>query len=89
MNVIMWILAGGFVGWVAYSFLHFNWERGRNISIFIGAAGGFFGGKMIAPIFIAAATDPGELSAAALFVGIIAALAFLGVGTLVRNLWGV
>ena len=89
MNLFMWMLAGGFVGWISYAFMAFNLERGRNVSILMGAAGGFFGGKMVAPMFLAAATDPAEFSSSALFVAVIVAAGFLAVGSLVHSRWGV
>jgi hypothetical protein len=58
------------------------------MSIIVGALGGFFGGKMIAPMFTAPAV-PGELSIAALLFAAALAVAFLGVGNLVEHRWGV
>lgn len=89
MNIVMWILAGGILGWVGYSFLAFNEERGMMASMIIGGVGGFLGGKMIAPMFTAVAAVPGDFSAAALFFAAGAATALLAVGNLVYNRWGV
>lgn len=89
MNIVMWILAGGILGWVGYSFLAFNEERGMMVSIIIGGVGGFLGGKMIAPMFTAVAAVPADFSAAALFFAAGVAAAFLAVGNLVYNRWGV
>lgn len=88
MNLLIWMLAGGIVGGASYSFLHYNEARGRNISILIGAAGGLLGGKMIAPLFIAAGA-PGDFSLAALLFAAAAAAACLALGNLVQNRWGV
>jgi uncharacterized membrane protein YeaQ/YmgE (transglycosylase-associated protein family) len=89
MNIVMWMLAGGILGWVAYSYLGFNEGRGMLVSIFIGTLGGFLGGKMIAPMFTAAAAVPGDFSTSALFFAAAVASAFLAVGNLVHNRWGV
>ncbi len=59
------------------------------VSILIGAVGGFFGGKMVAPMFIAAAAVPGDFSSPALFFAAAGAAAFLAVGNLVYSRWGV
>lgn len=87
MNLFMWILAGSFLGWVGFSFLGYNESRGKLVSILIGAAGGIFGGKMIAPM-VAAATVPGVLSLPTLFIAAAVAAAFLAIGNLVHNRWG-
>jgi uncharacterized membrane protein YeaQ/YmgE (transglycosylase-associated protein family) len=56
MNIAIWILAGGILGWVGYAFLGYNAERAKLVPILIGAAGGFFGGKVVAPMFTAVAS---------------------------------
>jgi uncharacterized membrane protein YeaQ/YmgE (transglycosylase-associated protein family) len=88
MNIVMWMLAGGILGWVGYSQLGFNEGRGKMVSILMGATGGFLGGKMVAPMFSAAAV-PSDFSLSALFFAAAVAAAFLAVGNLVYNRWGV
>ena len=89
MNIVMWMLAGGVVGWASYSYLGFNQKRGMLVSIVIGAVGGFFGGKMIAPMFIAATAVSGDFSSSALLSAAAVAGAFLALGNLVYSHWGV
>jgi uncharacterized membrane protein YeaQ/YmgE (transglycosylase-associated protein family) len=88
MNLVIWILAGALIGWLGYSYLHFNEARGKMISIVIGTAGGVLGGKLLAPIFTAA-PPTGEFSLAALFFAAALAAAFLAAGNLVHNRWGI
>jgi uncharacterized membrane protein YeaQ/YmgE (transglycosylase-associated protein family) len=88
MDIVMWVLAGGILGWLGYSQLGFNEGRGKIVSIVIGCMGGCVGGKMIAPMFTAAAV-PGDFSLSALFFAAAVAAAFLAVGNLVYNRWGV
>lgn len=89
MNIVMWILAGGILGWVGYAFLGFNEGRGMIVSIIIGIVGGFFGGKIIAPLFTAAAAVPDAFSVSALIFATAVAAAFLAAGNLVYDRWGV
>jgi uncharacterized membrane protein YeaQ/YmgE (transglycosylase-associated protein family) len=89
MNIIMWMLTGSVLGWIAYSYLNFNQERGVMVSLVIGALGGFIGGKVIAPMFTAGALAPGDFSAPALFFAAAVAAAFLALGNLVYKRWGV
>jgi uncharacterized membrane protein YeaQ/YmgE (transglycosylase-associated protein family) len=88
MNIVVWILAGGALGWAGCSFLGFNEARGTAVSIVIGALGGFIGGKLVAPLFTAAAL-PGDFSVSALFFAAAVAAAFLAAGNLIHNRWGV
>jgi uncharacterized membrane protein YeaQ/YmgE (transglycosylase-associated protein family) len=89
MDIIVWMLTGGIVGWAGYAFLGFNEARGMNVSIVIGALGALVGGKMIAPMFTATAAVSGDFTLPALFFAAAVAAAFLAVGNLVYNRWGV
>jgi uncharacterized membrane protein YeaQ/YmgE (transglycosylase-associated protein family) len=89
MNIVMWMLAGGILGWVGCAFLGFNEERGMVVSVIIGTVGGLFGGKLIAPMFTAAAAVPEAFSLSALFFAAAVAAAFVAVGNLVGKRWGV
>jgi len=88
MNIAIWILAGGVLGWVGYAFLGYNAERAKVVPILIGAAGGFFGGKVIAPMFTAVAV-PANFSMVALLFAAAVAVAFLAAGNFLYNRWGV
>jgi len=89
MNIVMWILAGALLGWIAFAVLGYNKERGVKISVMIGAAGGFVGGKLIAPMFSEAAAVPGNFNGSELFFAAAAAAVFLFVANLVHNRWSV
>lgn len=67
MNVVIWMVAGGAVGWVACTALHLNTHRGLVVSIIIGVAGAFFGGHVLAPMF-STVPDAGALNIFALVV---------------------
>lgn len=88
MNIAIWILAGGILGWVGYAFLGYNADRAKIVPILIGAAGGFFGGKVVAPLFTAVAV-PVNFSMVALVFAAVVAAAFLAAGNFVYNRWGV
>ena len=88
MNIALWILAGGILGWVGYAFLGYNADRAKLVPILIGATGGFFGGKVIAPMFTAVAV-PANFSMVALVFAAIVAAGFLAAGNFVYNRWGV
>jgi uncharacterized membrane protein YeaQ/YmgE (transglycosylase-associated protein family) len=89
MDIVMWMATGSILGWVAYSYLNYNEERGMVVSLVIGALGALMGGKMLAPLFATAAAAPGDFSAPALMFAAAAATAFLAGGNLVYKRWGV
>jgi uncharacterized membrane protein YeaQ/YmgE (transglycosylase-associated protein family) len=88
MDVVVWMLTGSVLGWVACTYLRFNEGRGVAFSVIIGAMGGFLGGSIVAPIFTAAAEVPGDFSVFALFYAAAVAAAFLVLGNMVHERWG-
>lgn len=89
MNMAMWILAGAALGWVGFSYLQFNEERGLVVSAIIGAVGGLIGGKLIAPMFGAVEAVPDAFSISALVFAAIVAAGVLFAGNLIHSKWGV
>jgi len=89
MNIAMWVLAGGILGWAGFTYFGFNKERSVVVASLIGAAGGFVGGSLIAPMFLAAATAPAAFSMPALFFAGAVAAGFVFLGNLVSDRWGV
>ena len=89
MNIAMWMLAGGIIGWVGFAYLGFNELRGVSVSTVIGMVGGLLGGKVLAPMFGAAAAVPGDFSMMALMVALAGAAACLAAANMVHNRFGV
>jgi len=91
MNIVIWILAGGAIGWASYALLNFNEYRGLLVSVALGAAGGFLGGKVLTPML----TSPAPIAVAdgfdslALFVAIASSAVLLAVGNAVYKRYGV
>lgn len=88
MNIAMWVLAGGILGWAGFTYFGFNQNRSVLVASLIGAAGGFIGGNLVAPLFLAAAA-PAAFSMPALFFAAAVAAGFVFVGNLVSDRWGV
>jgi uncharacterized membrane protein YeaQ/YmgE (transglycosylase-associated protein family) len=84
----MWILTGGAVGWLAYTYLGLD-KRGMIGSAIIGALGGVVGGNLVAPMFNAGAAVPEALTTASVFFAAAVAVAFLLISNFVHKRWGV
>ena len=87
MNLIMWLIAGVALGWIAYSMLDMNEGRGLIVSALIGAFAAFFGGNVLAPMF-ATPLPAGDLSGIALTLACLTAMASLKVADLVHDRYG-
>lgn len=87
METIVWIVTGALVGWVAYSYVNLNGDRGMPVSMAMGAVGALAGGKGLAPMFIEAPLE--AISLTSFVFAAVTAAALLLVGNLVQNRWGV
>ena len=85
MDIIVWIVTGSVVGWLAFAFLGLNAERGLLISMVIGTIGALLGGKILAPMFITAPVD--SISVPSIVFAATVAVAVLLAGNLVQNRW--
>lgn len=89
MNAAMWILVGGLVGWIGFSYLKFNAKRGMLVSIIIGMAAGLFGGYVLPPMLGAAAIDPGHFNPLSLFTAFATAAGCLIISNMIYDRFGV
>jgi len=85
MNIAMWVLAGGILGWMSYAILRASAEGGMVISIMIGVVGGFFGGNVLAPMLGAVADAPNDFSLFSMVIALASAAGCLAIGNLLSN----
>jgi uncharacterized membrane protein YeaQ/YmgE (transglycosylase-associated protein family) len=89
MNIVMWIVAGGALGWAGFRLLGINERRGTIASIIIGAIGGLIGGQMLAPMMNSSPIVSGDFNIQALFIAAVSASALLAIGNMIENRFGV
>jgi uncharacterized membrane protein YeaQ/YmgE (transglycosylase-associated protein family) len=51
MNLIIYLIAGAIVGYVASRIMHTNGQQGTLLDIVVGIAGAFIAGYFISPLF--------------------------------------
>lgn len=88
MNIAIWILAGGVLGWASFALLKAN-ERGKVGAILVGMFGAFFGGNVLAPMLGAITDTPNDFSAFSLTIALVSATSFLTISNLLSRRFGV
>jgi uncharacterized membrane protein YeaQ/YmgE (transglycosylase-associated protein family) len=88
MNVAMWVLAGGVLGWIGFAYLQGNRNLGLATSMIIGAVGGFFGGNELAPMLGAVTDTPNTFNLFSLAVALLSAAACLTIASLLTRRFG-
>jgi uncharacterized membrane protein YeaQ/YmgE (transglycosylase-associated protein family) len=77
MQIVLWLVAGGVVGWVAG--LLMKRRDGMLVDIVIGIVGAILGGWFIAPLVGAGTIDQGAFTPASLLVSLAGAVLLLAI----------
>jgi uncharacterized membrane protein YeaQ/YmgE (transglycosylase-associated protein family) len=85
MNIIIWLVVGGLVGWVASLVMRTDARQGILLNIVVGIVGAFLGGWLISPLVGGATINQGDLSVVGLLVSLGGAILLLAIVNLVRR----
>lgn len=85
MNLIIWLVVGGLIGWVASMVMRTNGQQGIVLNVVVGIVGALIGGWLLAPMFGAGTINQNDFSAASLGVSLLGAIILLAIVNLVRR----
>jgi len=85
MNIALWILCGGAIGWIGFAVFRANTRGGLLASVGIGAFGALAGGMTIAPMLGAVIASENAISPFSLVVALAVATACLIIGNLLSG----
>lgn len=85
MNLIIWLIAGGIVGWLASILMNTDGQQGALLNIIVGIVGAFVAGLVLTPLFGISTINQGNFSLPALLVSVLGAVILLGIVRLLRR----
>ena len=85
MNFIIWLIVGGFVGWLASIMMKTNDQQGIFLNVVVGIVGAMVGGWFISPLVGVGTINQNNFSLPALLVSLGGAAILLAVVNLVRR----
>jgi len=85
MNLLIWLVIGGLLGWVASMFMGTNGRQGIILNVVVGIVGAFLGGWLLGGLFGTSTINQGNFSLGALILSLLGATILLGAVRLVRN----
>jgi uncharacterized membrane protein YeaQ/YmgE (transglycosylase-associated protein family) len=89
MNLIMWLVIGGILGWLASIVMKTNDQQGLILNIVVGIVGAFLGGLLLAPLFGTGTINQSDFSIGSLFVSFLGAVILLAIVNFFRRRRGV
>ena len=84
MGIIIWLIVGGVVGWLASMVMKTDGQQGILLNIVVGIVGAFIGGWLIGPLVGAGSINDG-FSVMSFIVSLIGAIILLAIVNLFRR----
>jgi uncharacterized membrane protein YeaQ/YmgE (transglycosylase-associated protein family) len=88
IDFILWIIAGGFIGWLASIIMKTNNRQGMIADIIVGIVGAFLAGYFLTPLFNITTINESNYSIPALLVSLGGAVILLAISKLFRDIGG-
>jgi uncharacterized membrane protein YeaQ/YmgE (transglycosylase-associated protein family) len=85
MNLIIWLVVGGLIGWVASLIMKTDAQQGMLLNVIVGIVGALLGGWLLSPLVGAGTVNQGDFSLMGLLVSLGGAIILLFVVNLIRS----
>lgn len=86
MNLIIWLVVGGLIGWVASLLMDTDARQGLVLNVVVGIVGAFIGGYFLGPLVGGGTINQSDFSLPSLGVSLLGAVILLAVVKLFRRL---
>ncbi len=84
MGIIVWLVMGGLVGWIASMIMGTNAQQGIILNVVVGIVGALIGGWLIGPLLGAGSINDG-ISIVSFIVSLIGAVLLLGILSFIQR----
>ena len=85
MNIIIWLVVGGLIGWFASIFMGTNNQQGILLNVVVGIVGAMVGGWLISPLLGVDTINQANFSLPALAVTFLGAAILLAIFNLLQR----
>lgn len=85
MNILIWLVIGGVIGWLASLVMRTDGQQGIILNVVVGIVGALLGGWLISPLVGAGTINSGDLSLGSIGVSFLGAVILLAIVNLFRR----
>lgn len=85
MNIIIWLVVGGLIGWVASVLMGTDGRQGLFLNVVVGIVGAALGGWLFGGAFSTTTINQGNLSLSGIMVSLVGAVLLIALMKLVRR----
>ena len=85
MNLIIWLIVGGILGWLASIVMKRDAQQGVLLNVVVGIVGAFLGGFLLSPLLGAGTINMNDFSVMGLVVSFLGAVILLAIVNLFKR----
>lgn len=85
MNLIILLVVGGIIGWIASMIMRTDGQQGIILNVVVGIVGALLAGFLIVPLIGGSSIMDGALSIQSILISLLGAVVLLGMVNLVRR----
>ncbi|MBN9428722.1 MAG: GlsB/YeaQ/YmgE family stress response membrane protein [Burkholderiales bacterium] len=85
MNLIIWLIVGGLIGWIASLIMRTDAQQGIFLNVVVGIIGAMIGGWLLSPMLGAGSINQSDFSLGGLVVSLLGAVILLALVNLIRR----
>jgi len=85
MNLILWLIIGGLIGWIASIMMGTDARQGLLLNIIVGIVGAFLAGILLSPLLGVGTINQKNFDIGALIVSLLGAVILLAIVNLFRH----
>ncbi len=85
MNLVIWLVVGGIIGWIASMIMRTNAQQGIILNIVVGIVGALIAGFLLTPLVGRGNINSGDFSLMGLALSLVGAVILLAIVNLVRR----
>ncbi len=85
MNILIWLVVGGLIGWVASKVMNTDSQQGIVLNVVVGIVGSVLGGWLLSPMLGISTINQNNFSIPSLLVSLTGAIVLLAIVKLVTS----
>jgi len=79
MNIVIWLIVGGLIGWLASKIMNTDAQQGVVLNVIVGIIGAMVGGFLVGPMLGQGTINTNDFSLMGLVVSLIGAVVLLAI----------
>jgi uncharacterized membrane protein YeaQ/YmgE (transglycosylase-associated protein family) len=85
MNLIIWLVVGGVLGWIASMLMRTDSQQGVILNVVVGVIGAALAGLLVSPMIGVGTINQGDFSLGGMLVSLLGAVILLAIVNLFRR----